>query len=266
MPELPEVESVVRAIGPLLRGAVLGKVRLLRADILEPPGIDLVTCLAGRSVRSVERRAKRIIFLLDNDHRFYIHLGMTGQLTVEPPGEPLRKHTHLLIEFAAKTLRFVDARRFGGIWWLGKDGPADDGLGPEPLQLPAAELAHRLAGTRRIIKSALLDQKIIAGLGNIYADEALFLAGIRPQRRADRLSHEQTMRLSRSIKTVLRQAIAHGGSTVRDYRNADGKPGEFQKRHRVYQRTGLPCVVCGTVILRRVLGGRSAHFCPKCQH
>ena len=199
MPELPEVESVVRAIGPLLRGARLGRVRLSRRDILEPPGTDLAACLKGRSVRTVERRGKKIVFLLDNHHRFYIHLGMTGRLTIEPADAPLRKHTHLLIEFAAGTLRFVDPRRFGGIWWLGKDGVADQDMGPEPLQLPAAELRRRLAATGRIIKSAWLDQTILAGIGNSYADEALFLAGIRPQRRADRLSPQQTARLSRSI-------------------------------------------------------------------
>ena len=265
MPELPEVETVVRTLIPHLKGSAIRGVRLLRADILTPGGLDLPALLVGRTVSSIHRRGKRIVCTLDDSHRFVIHLGMTGRLTLENPAAPPLLHTHLVIDIDGASVHFCDPRRFGGIWWLGADESPDDDLGPEPLSLATSELARRLARTSRAIKSVLLDQAVLAGVGNIYADEALFAARIRPTRHADRLSHEQIVRLNRAIKTVLRRAIAHGGSTVRDYRGADGRAGRFQKLHNVYARSGLPCRVCGQPIRRRVLGGRSACFCPNCQ-
>jgi formamidopyrimidine-DNA glycosylase len=162
-------------------------------------------------------------------------------------------------------LRFVDPRRFGGVFWLGNDNSPDSGLGPEPLQITPKQLASRLSQTHRIIKTALMDQKLIAGLGNIYADEALFAAGIHPTTNADRLSKMQLSRLNKAIKQVLGRALRNRGSTLRDYRDANGKKGDFQKLHRVYNRDGQPCVECENPIVRLVLGGRSAHFCPVCQ-
>jgi formamidopyrimidine-DNA glycosylase len=267
MPELPEVETVVRTLRPRLVGSIIRAVRLERADILDPLGTDLAAHLVGRSVTTVERRGKRIIVALDNAERFYIHLGMTGQLTVVAADEPLRNHTHLVLELAGEAkmeLRFRDPRRFGGIWWLGQAG-SDEGMGPEPLTIRPAQLAERLKKTRRAIKVALLDQSIIAGLGNIYVDESLFIARIHPLVPANRITTAQVARLNRAIKLTLRKAIHHRGSTLRDYRDADGEAGGYQSRHAVYGREGEPCVECKTPIRRIVLGGRSTHFCLNCQ-
>ena len=162
-------------------------------------------------------------------------------------------------------LRFTDPRRFGGVWWLGHDQSPDQNMGPEPLQTRPAQLAKRLARTSRAIKNALLDQTVIAGLGNIYVDESLFTAGIHPLQLANELTPDQMARLSRAIKSTLRKALRHRGSTLRDYRDGDGLPGDFQSRHRVYDREGKPCRKCRTPIERIVLGGRSTHFCPRCQ-
>jgi formamidopyrimidine-DNA glycosylase len=264
MPELPEVETIVRSLHPKAVGRTIDAVRVLRPDIIQPANLDLALKIKSRTIVHLHRRGKKIVFELDDANRFYIHLGMSGRLTIDPPDSPIRPHTHLILQIAAGEIRFVDPRRFGGVFWLGSDGSADTGLGPEPLNLQSKHLARRLTKTSRSIKTALLDQKVLAGLGNIYADEALFTAGIDPRIPADKLSPAQISRLNRSIKTVLNRAIRHRGSTLRDYRDADGRPGSFQKIHRVYDREGKPCVVCGTPIARIVLGGRSTHFCPKC--
>jgi len=267
MPELPEVETVVRTLRPRLLGRMIRSVHVHRPDILCPPGVDLASELSDRPVISIDRRGKRIVFSLDNGDRFYIHLGMTGQLTVVPTlpaTPPAPTHTHLEIRFDGDLLRFRDPRRFGGVWWVGR-AEADAGMGPEPLTLRPSQLARQLAGTTRAIKVALLDQKLIAGLGNIYVDEALFAAGIHPLTPANRLTVEQVHALNRSIKATLRRAIRHRGSTLRDYMDADGEAGGFQKLHKVYDRKGQPCRVCSTPIERIVLGGRSTHFCPTCQ-
>jgi formamidopyrimidine-DNA glycosylase len=190
---------------------------------------------------------------------------MSGRLSIQVSGIQPRPHTHLILEIGGRELHFVDPRRFGGVFWLGADQSADTGLGPEPLEMRAAQLARALAGTRRAIKTALMDQKLIAGLGNIYVDEALFSSGIHPQTPANEIPREKITRLNRSIKQVLRRALRHRGSTLRDYRDANGQAGNFQKIHQVYDRAGEPCVICGTPIKRIVLGGRSTHFCPKCQ-
>ena len=267
MPELPEVQTVVNSLRPRLLDRTIVRVRLHRQDILQPRETNLAKCLSGRAIRAIDRRGKRIIFTLDDSCRFYVHLGMTGQLTVtHSPADPLPSHTHLQIDLeSGGQLRFRDARRFGGVWWLGCATDADAGMGPEPLSIRPRQLAQRLAKTRRAIKTALLDQTILAGMGNIYADEALFAAGINPLTPARGLSGEQIVDLSRSIKTTLRSAIRHGGSSLRDYVDANGSSGRYQNRHSVYGREKKPCRKCGTPISRIVLGGRSTHFCPKCQ-
>jgi formamidopyrimidine-DNA glycosylase len=296
MPELPEVQTVVDTLRPRLLNARILTIRHLRRDILTPAGMDLPAVLQGRSFRSVERRAKRIVLTLDDGNRFYIHLGMSGRLTIAKPDDPLAPHTHLVIDVESATsagegsvsggmsngeprrtdvrpsspihhsstdihhppsairhapstqqLRFVDPRRFGGVWWMGLDAD-DPSLGPEPLTLGAADLGARLKKTRRPIKSALLDQSLIAGLGNIYVDESLFAARIHPLRPANKLSKEQIARLSDAIKRVLRRAINAKGSSLRDYVDADGHRGSFQKRHKVYDRADQPCVTCHRVI------------------
>ena len=269
MPELPEVQTVVTTLRPGVVGKLIRGVVLHRTDIVCPPDADLPAHLVGRKVASVDRRGKRIVFTLDDGDRFYIHLGMTGQLTLVDrrslAASPAAKHTHLELDLGTRHLRFRDPRRFGGVWWLGADDGADCGMGPEPLTLRPAQLARRLAKTRRAIKSALLDQALVAGLGNIYVDESLFLAGIHPLAKANELTSRQVSRLNRAIKATLRRAIRHRGSSLRDYVDAEGSAGAFQKLHRVYDRAGKPCGKCRAPIERFVLGGRSTHFCPKCQ-
>lgn len=267
MPELPEVQTIVATLRPRILGRVIRSVTLFRTDIVTPAGADLVSHLTGRAVRDVSRRGKRIVFTLDDGNRFYIHLGMTGQLTVASPKVAAGTHTHLELDVGrGSVLRFRDPRRFGGLWWLGGEaGAADSGMGPEPLTLRPGQLARRLARTTRAVKNALLDQRVVAGLGNIYVDEALFAAGIHPLSRANTLTSGQVARLNRAIKTTLRRALRHRGSSLRDYVDADGAAGGFQQLHRVYDRAGEKCRSCRATIDRIVLGGRSTHFCPICQ-
>jgi formamidopyrimidine-DNA glycosylase len=265
MPELPEVQTVVDSIATKLAGQRIVNIDLKRQDIVTPKDTDLANLLTDRKIKCIWRRAKRIMFELDNGERFYIHLGMSGQLKLAAPDEPLIKHTHLIFTFARQQLRFRDPRRFGGIFWLGKTKEDDPNLGPEPLEMHDAELEERLAKTRRPIKVALMDQSLIAGLGNIYADEALFGAKIDPRRAANTLSVAEIQRLNKSIRAVLRRAIEYRGSTLRDYVDAKGRRGKFQKQHRVYHQTGKACAVCGQKIEKIVLGGRSTHFCSTCQ-
>ena len=266
MPELPEVQTVVDTLRPSVVDRRFLTVRLGVHDVVLPDGFDLIGALAGRQVRSIDRRAKRIVFTLDDGNRFFVHLGMTGQLTVEASDAPVRKHTHLVTQLdSGPELRFVDARRFGGITWLGKSPDVAGQIGPEPLLIRRAGLARQVLATRRPIKVALLDQRVIAGIGNIYADESLWHAGIHPLTPGNALSAEQIARLGKSMKGILRRAIRAGGSTLRDYVNGRGERGGYQSRHRVYDRAGKPCRRCATPIERIVLGGRSTHFCPRCQ-
>lgn len=283
MPELPEVETIVTTLRPHVTGSLVRDVFLARADIVTPYGCNVCGRLVGQTILGVSRRGKRIIFMLERGEKFYVHLGMSGRLGVFDPADPAAPHTHLRLTlshvgFAVRTrgkstvrtanptevieLRFCDPRRFGGIFW-----PTDceAGLGPEPLTITPRQLADRLAKTRRPIKSALLDQRLIAGLGNIYVDESLFAAGIHPLTRSDRLTGPQVVKLTAAIKRILNRAIHHRGSTLRDYRDADGNSGGFQKIHKVYAREGQPCLKCGIPLKRIVITGRSTHFCPKCQ-
>jgi formamidopyrimidine-DNA glycosylase len=265
MPELPEVQTVVNTLRPGVVGRRLARVVLHRGDVVVPAGVDLVLNLADRKITAIERRAKRIVLSLDDGNRFFIHLGMTGQLTIATVDEPLKKHTHFVADLDdGRQLRFVDPRRFGGIHWLG--ARVDEAnIGPEPLRIRSITLGRQLAKTRRAIKTALLDQKVVAGIGNIYADESLWAAGIHPLTPAHALSPAQVDRLGKAIKRILRRAILAGGSTLRDYVNANGQAGAYQQRHRVYDRAGKPCRHCQTPIERIVLGGRSTHYCPACQ-
>jgi formamidopyrimidine-DNA glycosylase len=311
MPELPEVQTVVDTLRPGLLHRQILALPTLRRDIVTPPNFDIKSQLEGRTVTDITRRGKRIVFTLDGGNRFYIHLGMSGRLTLEADDAPVQKHTHAIIQLgpmvkgrrqkaegagerqkaegrgqkeeqvqdrhlrgihsalcplpsAFSSLRFRDPRRFGGIWWLGKDSPAGD-MGPEPLLIRPSQLARRLARTTRAIKNVLLDQTVLAGIGNIYADESLFLARIHPRTPADRLTEPEVKRLTRAIKLTLRRALRHRGSTLRDYVDADDIKGAYQKQHRVYDQKGKPCHTCKTPIARIVLGNRSTHFCPNCQ-
>jgi len=266
VPELPEVQTVVNTLSPRLVGGTFRRVAHVRGDIVEPTGFGLAMALTGRTVSAITRRGKRIVITLDDGNAFYVHLGMTGRLTIEKANAPVPLHTHFIADLAtgAAQLRFCDPRRFGGLFWLGRDA-TDDRMGPEPLSMTPSDLAAKLSRTKRAIKNALMDQSVVAGLGNIYVDESLFAAGIHPQKRADRLTSDDVARLSRAIKVTLKRAIRHRGSSLRDYVDADGERGGFQNLHRVYAREGDPCATCGTPIRRIVLGGRSTHWCPKCQ-
>lgn len=265
MPELPEVQMVVTTLRPKLIGSPIRRVRVLRSDVIRPKDVDLAGLMEGRHVTDISRRGKKINITLSGGDRLYIHLGMSGRLALESSNAPLQPHTHLILELEdGIQVRFRDPRRFGGVWWLGMEA-ADEHLGPEPLDVAAKELFGRLHRTRRAVKTALLDQRLIAGIGNIYADEALFAAHIHPQTPASSLTRDQAAELCRAIKRTLKRAIRYKGSTLRDYRDADGNSGDFQKLHRVYGRTGQRCSDCGRPVERIVLGGRSTHLCPSCQ-
>lgn len=272
MPELPEVQTVVDSLTRLLcpearaeaETARIVGVPHVRGDMIRPVGFDLRAALLTRAIAAVARRGKRVVFELDDGGRFFVHLGMTGRLTVEPDDAPTRAHTHLVAQMSGgRQLRFVDPRRFGRVVWLASGDL--DAIGPEPLSLRPARLFRLLQATRRAVKTALLDQRLIAGIGNIYADEALFAARIHPLRPACTLSPVEAGRLNAAVKRVLRRAIRHRGSSLRDYVDGEGQPGGFQRLHRVYARGGLPCVHCGATLERTVIGGRSTCFCPSCQ-
>lgn len=233
--------------------------------MVTPGGFDFIAATKGRTIHRVSRRGKRIVFQLDDGNQFFIHLGMTGRLTVEPNKAERAAHTHLILDVGDKLqLRFRDPRRFGEIRWLGPTA-GDDKMGPEPLTMRVAQLAAKLSKTDRAIKNALMDQNVVAGLGNIYVDESLFAARIHPLTIARDLRLSQVAELTKQIKRVLKKAIHHRGSTLRDYVDAEGGKGAFQLLHNVYDRKGDPCRRCKTPIERIVLGGRSTHFCPHCQ-
>ena len=192
MPELPEVQTVVTTLAPKVIGRTIRAVTHLRPDIVTPASAALPRALRGRRVESISRRGKRIVFTLDDGNRFFIHLGMTGQLTFTSANAPTLSHTHLELDLGNRQrVRFRDPRRFGGVWWLGRDALPDAGMGPEPLKLRPAQLFRRLHKTTRAVKNALLDQTVVAGLGNIYVDEALFGAGIHPLIAGNVLTIEQ---------------------------------------------------------------------------
>jgi formamidopyrimidine-DNA glycosylase len=196
--------------------------------------------------------------------QWIVHLGMTGRLQVCDPQTEIAKHTHAILKLSSgRELRFVDPRRFGRLSVASSAG--FDATGVEPLELDLDRFVELFRGRKTPIKSALLNQKLLRGVGNIYADESLFRAGIRPRRRASSITHDQLRKLHLSIQEVLKEAIALGGSSVSDYVNADGEEGFFQLQHRVYGREGEPCLVCKTPIKRVVIAGRSSHYCPKCQ-
>lgn len=292
MPELPEVETVRRGLAPYIEGARIVSVRLNRADLRFPFPPDFARHLEGRTITHAGRRAKYLIFTLSDGAQWLAHLGMTGSFYVpdltliEPtryrPGDTSGKHEHMVAELVhpnhgPQLLVYADPRRFGFMDHFAPGAPNRylDGLGPEPLgnALNAHLLASRLGGRKAPIKSALLDQRIIAGLGNIYVCEALHMAAISPLRPsgtlvdADGTPGPRLEALVDAIRTVLDAAIAAGGSTLSDFRNADGAPGYFQHRFSVYDREGQPCVRdgCGGTVARIVQSGRSSFFCPACQ-
>jgi len=272
VPELPEVETTRSAIAPLVEGE-----RILRVEVREPrlrwPVPDtLHDCLAGERIDQVRRRAKYLL-LETPPGSLILHLGMSGALFYLPVETPLRKHDHLDIVLEnGHCLRLNDPRRFGAALWSPEPDshPLLASLGPEPLELNAEELGRHLhrqgQGRRATIKSYLMDHHIVVGVGNIYASEALHDAGIHPKRAAGRVSQSRYITLATAVQKVLQTAITAGGTTLRDFRSSDGRPGYFQQQLQVYDRADEPCRTCGETIRRAVLSQRASYWCPNCQH
>ncbi len=270
MPELPEVETIVRGLRKRVKGLQFSRAEIYLGKCVKGPKQSLVLSLRGRRVLDVDRRGKNIIFRLNGGMTFFVHLGMTGRLRVVPSEAPLEKHTHAVFWFAShpRQLRFVDPRQFGRLFWEESEdgeGSALARLGPEPLGISAAEFSCRIREHRREIKPLLLDQRFLAGVGNIYADESLHRAGIPPRTRSDSLTEESLNRLHRALRGVLQESIRAKGTSVRSYVDAEGSAGAFQNSLKVYGRAGRPCYTCGTPIIREKVGGRSSFSCPRCQ-
>ena len=276
MPELPEVETVVRGLRASLPGRTILDVRLGKTDFIDDP-VALAEQLPGARISDITRLGKFIsIDLVSSDRsvghseRFYliIHLGMTGQLTTSQPGNPILPHTHVFLALDdGREIRYTDIRRFGRMLLIPESGVEifQGKLGAEPLEITLEEFRARFRSRRTRVKALLLDQKILRGVGNIYADESLFRARIHPARIASNLTQTQLAALHRSVREILTTAIRLRGSSISDYVDSDGNRGEFQLRHRVYQREGKPCVRCKGKIRRAIVAGRSSHFCPNCQ-
>jgi len=282
MPELPEVETIARGVDKRVRGDRIVEVWFSRLpQPFKTPRARQAKELAGRKILSVHRTGKHIVCELSSsnakpdakpdadtpDAQWIVHLGMTGRLLVTTPEAPVAPHTHARLTLASgRELRFVDPRRFGRLEFRDlRHGAAFGAPGDEPLTIGPDQFAALFRGRRLYIKAALLNQTLLAGVGNIYADESLFHAGIRPRRRANRVARAELDRLRLALREILTHAIRLGGSSVSDYVGAEGERGFFQLEHCVYLRTGEPCRRCKTPIQRIVVAGRGTHFCPKCQ-
>ena len=270
MPELPEVETIARGLSRQVTGDVIESVWVgSKPEPLKSPAREIARTLEGARIADVRRAGKHIVFDLERRggkarDQWIVHLGMTGRMLVCGAEAEIPKHTHAIATLrSARELRFVDPRRFGRLQVV-RDQRFETS-GREPLDVGFEIFAKLFRGRKTPIKSALLNQKLLAGIGNIYADESLFRARVRPRRRAASLTRDDLRRLYDSVQQVLNEAIAAGGSSVSDYVNADGEAGFFQFAHRVYGREGDLCVSCGAPIKRIVIAGRSSHYCPKCQ-
>ena len=268
MPELPEVETIARGLQRQVAGDVIESVWIgAKPEPLKSSAREIARTLDGARIAQVRRVGKHMVFDLERKNgnaQWIVHLGMTGRMLVIDPGAEIAKHTHLIATLrSGRELRFVDPRRFGRLEVRRAD--QFQAPGQEPLDVGFEIFARLFRGRKTPIKSALLNQKLLAGIGNIYADESLFRAGIRPRRRAASLTRAELQRLYPAIQQVLNEAIASGGSSVSDYVNAEGTEGLFQIQHRAYGREGEPCLTCGSPIKRTVIAGRSSHWCPNCQ-
>jgi formamidopyrimidine-DNA glycosylase len=302
MPELPEVETIARGLHSRVAGDLIESVWLgSKREPLKSPASEIAATLENMRIAAVRRVGKHIVFDLEKAQggrlrrsrsgqavpaksrasektrrvkapslhhgthskaQWIVHLGMTGRMLICEPGAEMAKHTHAVVSLASnRELRFVDPRRFGRL----SVAQGFEAAGSEPLEVELERFVGLFRGRKTPIKSALLNQKLLSGVGNIYADESLFRSGIRPRRRASSLTREDLRRLYLAVQEVLKEAIALGGSSVSDYVDADGEEGFFQLQHRVYGREGEPCLVCKTPIKRIVIAGRSSHYCPKCQ-
>jgi formamidopyrimidine-DNA glycosylase len=276
MPELPEVETVANGVNARIHGQTVRSVWTSnKPQTFKSSPDQIVETLTGSRVDRVHRVGKTIVLDLIRSKetgagpaQFLVHLGMTGRLLVSTPDTPIPSHTHAILTLSSgKELRFVDARRFGRLSVV-EAATAEEkyaGPGAEPLTIGLEDFIALFRGRKTPIKAALLNQSLLHGVGNIYADESLFHAGIRPTRHAGRLTRAELARLHLALIKVLTEAIKLGGSSVSDYVDADGVAGFFQLHHHVYSRTGQPCRICSTPIKRVVVGGRSTHYCTKCQ-
>ena len=280
MPELPEVETVANGVHQRVHGQTILSVWTSdKPQTFKSPPQQIAEALTGSRIDRVHRVGKTIaldltVLKTSGDPRnkkpaqfpvvqFLVHLGMTGRLLVSPPETPVPPHTHAILQLSGgRELRFVDPRRFGRLSVMQEKY---EGPGAEPLTISLEDFLALFRNRRTPIKAALLNQKLLHGVGNIYADESLFRAGIRPRRQAGRLTHAELTRLRTALKDILKHAIKLGGSSVSDYVDADGVRGFFQLQHKVYLRTGEPCRVCKTPIKRILLAGRGTHFCLHCQ-
>lgn len=274
MPELPEVETARLGLAPHLEGRVVQDVVLRRPDLRWPIPAEITTLLPGQRILAVRRRAKYLLLETDAGSAL-LHLGMSGSLRVLPASTPVREHDHVDLLLSAggarngRVLRFNDPRRFGCLLWQphGDTHPLLRLLGPEPLdaQFDGGYLFARSRGRRAPVKAFLMDQRIVVGVGNIYAAEALFAAGISPLRAAGKISRERYDALAGEVKRILQHAIARGGTTLRDFLAPDGAPGYFEQELSAYGRGGEPCPRCGAVMKQASVGQRTTVFCPKCQ-
>ena len=298
MPELPEVETIARGLASRVTGDVIESVWLgSKPEPLKSSAAEIAATLESRRIATVRRVGKHIVLDLESvgvgrapapakrlkpekrkaagggarptqakpqpTAQWIVHLGMTGRLLVCQPEVEIAKHTHAVVKLASgRELRFVDPRRFGRLVIRENNF---SGPGAEPLQINAEDFASLFHGSKAPIKAALLNQKLLHGVGNIYADESLFRSRIRPRRRANSLTQSELRKLHVALQKVLKSAIAAGGSSISDYVDADGEAGYFQIQHRAYGRAGKPCLVCKTPIKKIVVAGRGTHYCPKCQ-
>ena len=267
MPELPEVETTRRSLLDVV-GARVAEVTVRERRLRRPIARDFVAALRGRTITGIERRGKYLLFALDDDRVLLVHLGMTGSLCVMTAGTLPVRHDHVVIVLAdGRQLVFNDPRRFG-LLRLGRrdELPELRAVGPDPLaSAPTLDEWRALTRRRTPIKSVLMDQRALGGVGNIYASEALFQAGVRPRRRAASLTRAELARLGDALREVLERAVALGGSSISDFRDGNGNPGYFQIHHAVYDREGQPCGRCAVPIKRIVVAGRSTFYCPSCQ-
>ncbi|OLB82278.1 MAG: DNA-formamidopyrimidine glycosylase [Acidobacteria bacterium 13_2_20CM_2_57_6] len=281
MPELPEVETVARGLRQAILGRRILSVTLGKTDFIDDPAA-LEQHLPGRQIEAVERYGKFMLLRLSAVNgqtpvtangdaaaaSLLVHLGMTGQIAPAPAGQPHEKHTHVcLLLDDGRELRYTDARRFGRLAYLTKTLLAEEleGFGADPLEVSKDEFRNRVCGRRARIKALLLDQSVLRGVGNIYADESLWRARIHPARLGTKLNRKQAETLRRALQNILRKAIVMRGSSISDFLDAAGEPGEYQRHHRAYGREGKKCYRCKTVIRRAIVAGRSSYFCPRCQ-
>ena len=270
MPELPEVETTRRGLEPHVVGRRIRDVVVRNPNLRWPVPRDLARRLRGGTVASIRRRGKYLLFEVEGGH-LLVHLGMSGRLTVVPEELPARKHDHVDVRFeGSKALRLTDPRRFGAMLWLGGEAERHallKDLGMEPLdaEFTGKALFDRARGRKVAVKLFLMNSRVVTGVGNIYASEALFRAGVHPLREAGKISRARWDRIAEAVRVTLRRAVEKGGTTLRDFASADGVPGEFRAECAVYGREGKPCVKCRTPIKAVRQGQRSTFFCPRCQ-